>query len=269
MIFKRVAPSSGLAELIECYWIVESHDPAPRQQKIIPDGFPEIIFHYGDPYRIKLGRRWEPQSKSLLAGQLSKFFFLENTGVSGIIGIKLKPAALTHLFDCTMHRYTDQVVDLHEAFGNRLQAMESELRSRKSHDAMIVILDRTFMELAEAAPVAATNIDKAIDLVFDSKGMIPVADLAAAIGVGERQVERLFKKYVGLSPKLYARVIRFNYIFQLIQEGNPVWTGIAYDSGFYDQSHFIRNFKAFTGEDPTAYIFGEKNMANFFLRKKE
>ena len=97
--------------------------------------------------------------------------------------------------------------------------------------------------------------------------MVTVAVMATAAGVSERQLERLFKKYIGLSPKYYARIIRFNYIFKLIHLKNTSWAEVVYQSGFYDQSHFIRNFKAFTGEDPSSYYFEEKNMANFFLNK--
>ena len=97
MQFTRIIPRKELINLIDCFWIVENDDPTPLLQKIIPDGFPEIIFHFGDPYSIKLREQWEHQSKSLLAGQITSYFHLQNTGRSSILGIKCKPAALTHL----------------------------------------------------------------------------------------------------------------------------------------------------------------------------
>jgi len=80
-------------------------------------------------------------------------------------------------------------------------------------------------------------------------------------------LENLFKKWVGLSPKLFARIIRFSYIFQLVQDNNQSWSSLAYEAAYYDQSHFIRNFKSFTGENPADYSFDEENMANFFLKR--
>lgn len=79
MIFKRITPPADLEKIIDCYWIVENDDPAPHRQKIIPDGFCEIIFHYRDPYRICLTDTWEQQYMHLLAGQISRHFYLENT----------------------------------------------------------------------------------------------------------------------------------------------------------------------------------------------
>ncbi|MDZ7771238.1 MAG: DUF6597 domain-containing transcriptional factor [Balneolaceae bacterium] len=94
-------------------------DPSARLYYMDPDGFPEIIFHYGDPYRIRLGEEWEIQEPSLFAGQITGHFFLENTGRSKMIGIKLMPAAVVQLTALDMSLYTDRVVPLSQAFGDR------------------------------------------------------------------------------------------------------------------------------------------------------
>jgi AraC-like DNA-binding protein len=268
VIFKRITPPSDLERIIDCYWIIENDDPTPYQQKIIPDGYCEIIFHYKDPYRICLTDTWEQQSMHLVAGQISRHFFLENTGQSGIIGIKLKPTVLTHLFGLEMHALTDKVVDVPVVLGTRLESLEQSLRLTQDHDEYVNLLNDYFRKLLLAVDYKVSPADQAVDLIFAHKGMIAVTDMVERTGVGERQLERLFKKYVGLSPKFFARVVRFSTIFQLIQQEDPGWAGLAYESGYYDQSHFIRNFKAFTGEDPSRYGFDEKNMANFFLKKK-
>jgi len=268
MLFKSFTPDKELEPLIECYWIVEHDDKTPRLQKIIPDGFNEIIFHYRDPYRIRLYEKWELQSTSLLAGQIRKHFFLENTGASGIIGIKLKPTALTHLFGLAMHHFTDKVIDISSALGQHFTSTEQKLRASTDHEEKISLLNTHFKNLIAKYPFKESVADKAIDLIFARHGMIPVSAIALAAGVGERQLENLFKSYVGLSPKFFTRIIRFNYIFKLIQENNQSWSGLAYEASFFDQSHFIRNFRDFTGENPSDYAFDEKNLANFFLQKK-
>ena len=92
MNFQRVEPSDVLRPFIECYWQIESDDASEQIQKIIPDGFPEMIFHYRNPYCIKLKDHWEQQSSFLLGGQIRKYFHLKNTGPSGVFGVKFKPA---------------------------------------------------------------------------------------------------------------------------------------------------------------------------------
>src|SRR4051812_15605631 len=102
MDFRRIEPTGNASRAVECYWYVKDDDTTPVKQKIIPDGFAEIIFHFGDHYRINLDGRWKKQGKRLLAGQITKHFFLENMGRSDMLGIKLKPTAIAHLFNIPM-----------------------------------------------------------------------------------------------------------------------------------------------------------------------
>jgi AraC-like DNA-binding protein len=268
MFFSRIDPDPQLSRIIECIWLAEDESTLIQNQKIIPDGFTEIIFHFGAPYRICLDQEWEVQSKSLLAGQISKHFFLENTGESSFVGIKLKPTALTHLYSLNMWTLTDRVVDLHSLFRDEFRLLEQLLYSVIDHARRIDVLNDYFKK-AVTTIVVDSLVDRAINHISHKQGIVTVAELCVVTGVGERQLENLFRKWVGLSPKLYSRIIRFNYIFDLVQSNKGNWSDLAYEASYYDQSHFIRNFKNFTGENPSNYSFSEQNMANFFLRKKE
>jgi AraC-like DNA-binding protein len=266
MNFRRVEPQGPAQRAIECYWIVEDDDTTPVRQKIIPDGFTEIIFHFGDHYRINLGGKWQRQSTSLFAGQIKGHFYLENTGATNIIGIKLKPAAVAHLFGVSMKPYTDRVVDLKQVVGRKMKSLDASLRKSTADNERLRLVEDFFSEQCETYP-KDHPVDRALEMIFARKGMIPVSDICSELSVGDRYIQQLFSKYVGLSPKFLARIVRFSYIFQVIKEKNPDWAGVVYQAGYYDQSHFIRNFKAFTGEDPTEYIFAEKSLANFFMKK--
>nr|WP_068886758.1 helix-turn-helix domain-containing protein [Pedobacter panaciterrae] len=265
MKFTRIDPDPQLDHIIECYWMMQDDNPEPRMEKIIPDGFTELIFNYGSPYKAKTNGEWQLQTQNLLAGQISSFFFLENTGPTGSFAIKLKPAALTQLFNLNMDQYLDKIVDLDTFPNPELAAMKEKLLPFKNEHDLKRVLDSYFIKLSK--DIIANPLKDALDLIFSSNGTATVAEMLSTAKLSERQLERLFKKYIGLSPKYYSRIIRFNYIFQLIKSKNSSWTEIVYQSGYYDQSHFIRNFKAFTGEDPASYFFEEKNMANFFLNK--
>jgi AraC-like DNA-binding protein len=263
MVFKRIDPIQEASHLVECYWIIENDNPKEMRQKIVPDGFPEIIFHFADPYRINLGKGWEIQPMSLLAGQIRKYFFLENMGKASILGIKLRPTTLAFLYEIDMALLTDKVVELSIM---PLRELELLVRIASSFEKRIAIANKYFGALDQK--IISNPLREAISKIFKSSGMTTVKELALKSGLSERQLERQFKKHIGLSPKFYSRIIRFSSIFQLHEQGNPNWLDLTYGAGYADQSHFIRNFKAFTGDDPTAYRFGEKNMANFFLKKK-
>lgn len=268
MIYKQIEPLPSLATLIDCYWIIESDDSSPRVEKIIPDGYPEIILHYGDPYRIKIGLHWEDQAHALLAGQITDHFFLESTGRSGMVGIKLKPAAVTRLFGVSMDTLTNAVVYIKDFIPEYDYNRLNEIRVMANHDAIIDALNTLFSRMEVESSEQSELVEKAIDLIITSKGMMPIGDIQATIDVNERKLERLFQRYVGLSAKLYARIIRFSTIFQLKRDGRDSWADLVFEAGFYDQSHFIKNFKEFTGEDPSSYLFENQTMANFFLNRQ-
>jgi len=264
--FRRVAPAPEVRNIVECYWTVDDDSQKIETQKIIPDAFTELVFHFGDPYRIKLGGAWAVQSRSLLAGQIRKHFFLENTGASRILGVKLRPSALTHLFGMAMHKLTDKVVDIQALNSPDLLSLEQALRTPRQGDWHSVCND-FFGKFADRLP-ANHPVDLAVHEIFAHNGVVNISAVARGLSISERYLELLFRRFIGLSPKFFSRIVRFNYIFQLIRSNNPDWSDVVFRSGFYDQSHFIRNFKAFTGEDPSKYGFDRQNIANFFLKER-
>jgi AraC-like DNA-binding protein len=264
--FLQFDPAKTLSHFIECYWLVDNDDAYPSVQKIIPDGFTEIIVHYRDPYEELVNGKWQLQSRQLLAGQIKKHFYLRNTGRSGVLGIKFKPAALAHLLGIHMKSFTGKVVPLSDVNSPFIPAVQAVLAGVSGADFDIRKLDTFFEELVAKVNARPNKVDEAVKLIVKSNGTITVAELCQNVFTSERLLQMLFQQYIGLSPKFYSRIVRFNYVFELLKQGNPTWCDVTYHSGFYDQSHFIRNFKSFTGEDPSDYGFDTPNMANFFLK---
>ncbi len=265
MIFERIAPREELSRIIKEFWVYENPDNTPEIQKIIPDGYSEIIIHYGDPYLINLTGSWELQSRLLFSNQISKFFHLKNTGTSSMIGMKLFPEAGYELFHTDMSSYTDQVINLEEL----TDTSQLSMLTSKEHliETRVEILEnwveKTYLEQTDQL----LKIRKTIDLIFESKGMIENQALSESVELSARQLERLFKRTIGITIKFFSRIVRFNYIFELMKNKELSWIQIALHSGYFDQSHFIKNFKEFTGEEPSNYGFDKRTLANFFLKK--
>jgi AraC-like DNA-binding protein len=268
MVFKKTEPSLELKGLIDCYWVIESEDQTPIKQKIIPDGFPELIFHYGDAYHIRIGKNWELQSNALVAGQIKKHFCLENSGRSGVFGIKLMPAALTHLFGLFMNEVTDKVVPIEQLNIDPLKSLVTGIKNCQSYEEMIAVAEKALQNRLKEVRIKDQVVDKIITSIFIRNGNITISEIEKEFFITERQLQRLFQKYIGLSPKFYSRIIRFNHIFQLAKEKNLSWLEVTHLSGYFDQSHFIRDFKEFTGEEPSSYLFDAGDMANFFLKRE-
>ncbi|MEM7110585.1 MAG: helix-turn-helix domain-containing protein, partial [Bacteroidota bacterium] len=237
------------------------------RQKIIPDGYPEIILHYKDPYRINIEGIWKTQSKFLLAGQITDHFFIENTKFSGMYGIKFQPTGLNSLFNIRMDRLVNKVCELQSVLGTKADRFIEGCDAMQDFQDLVDELEKYLIDfLAESRP--NERVEKAVGYILANAGLVKVSELTEYAGLSERQLERGFKQFIGLTPKRYIRIIRFAHIFKRVNANGNKWTEIALDSGFFDQSHFIKDFKEFTGEDPTAYLFEQQTMANFFLRKK-
>ncbi|MBL7864848.1 MAG: AraC family transcriptional regulator [Cyclobacteriaceae bacterium] len=264
MKYQRIKPCEKLAGIVGWYWQAESEDATSQVQKIIPDGYPEMVFHFGDPFRIRLGNHWQQQGQALLGGQIQHHFHLQNTGVANIFGISFHPTALSRLFGLDMQQITNRVVDIEEVLP-KLQLVRG-IMSAGSTQARIAAAETSLLSILSGA-TADHPIDRALQIMRDRKGLISMEELSESIQLGSRQMQRLFQKYVGVTPKFYARVIRFNTLFDLVKEEGTTWLDMVHASGYYDQSHFIRNFKAFTGEDPTTYSFASPSLTNFFAFK--
>lgn len=268
MRFEKVEPKQDLGYLIKEFWIFENSDTNPEIQKVIPDGFSEIIIHYGDPYKIKMYDNWEVQPKVLLSNQISKYFFLQNTGTSAMIGIKLHPTTLFQLFGIDLAPYTDRVVPLTTVSSIDSSELTHLIDVSYTVDDRISHIENWFTSILKQGRLFdSSTVAKAVEIILEKNGLVDIKQIAEILGISERQLERSFKKVTGVTPKFYSRIIRFNYIFTIVKNGNDSWIRVALESGYFDQSHFIKNFKEFTGEEPSSYGFDEKNLANFFLKK--
>lgn len=266
MIYAQKEPIEELSEVVKCFWWIDGEgSDSIRVEKIIPDGYPEMIFHYRNPYQANINGSWKLQSPCLLAGQIRNHFLLKNTGQIGMFAIKFQPWALRKLFGINMSDLTDQVVPVDEVLPHKFDEIKRIAICALPFETKVQAMERYLLALPSANKSKITKGEQAVRLMIEKKGCISIQDIQDQINISERSLERYFKNHIGLTPKFYSRVIRFSSIFALVQE-NPInWADVTYLAGFYDQAHFIKNFKEFTGEEPSKYRFSEQNMANFFL----
>ena len=269
MIYKQIASTIQVEQFIKSFWLIDSRNDATITiEKIIPDGYPELIFHYEDAYKVNISGTWLEQEKYLIAGQIKNHFFLENTGKIGMFGIKFQPWALKILFDIDMSLVTNTVVSINKALHKRINpVLEIAINKSLLFEDKVMAIESWFIDNLNLKKIDIHNGQIATKLIIDTKGKIPIKEIIETVNISERSLERYFKIHIGLTPKFYSRIIRFSYIFHLIQDRNFNWSDITFLAGFYDQPHFIRNFKKFTREEPSKYGFTEENMANFFLKK--
>ena len=196
---------------------------------------------------------------------MSRYFLLQNTGESSMFGITFSPAALTHLFGLRMKEYRDRVANLSGVPGP-LRDLFTAVNECNTPDDRISV-SQNFLSRYITTESITHPIEDILKSMRADHGSRSIADVCKDYSISERQLERLFDRYVGLPPKYYARVLRFSHIFKLIQEGSVTWSDVVFLSGYYDQSHFIRDFRMFTGQDPSSFNYGKDSLTHFFTGK--
>lgn len=169
-----------------------------------------------------------------------------------VVRVGFRPGGLFRLLQLPMHELVDQNCNTADFFGSAVADVTEQLALTNDPDEMRAIVYGFLLgRLRKTGPRAA--VDGAFSLLMKAGGNLSIDHLAKESFLSARQFERRCKERIGLSPKLFARIVRFSKAYRL-RELRPdlTWTGIAHSAGYYDQMHFIRDFKAFTGALPTA-----------------
>jgi len=267
MRYQEYAPSGKLEKFIKCYWFLEDDaiSPARLKERVFPDGCIELIFHYGDLYRkYNHNNQAELQPRSFVHGQLKKFMELEATGKTGIFSVRFQPAGLHPFVHSEVNRFTGITVPISEIWPITGTTLETKIISAESHQERIDIIEQ-FLLAHFITRNSYDDIAYCVGKIVDHAGNISIDELAGLLHTGTRSLERKFTATVGLSPKLLARIIRFNQTLQRIEARDfSNFTCVAYEGGFYDQAHFIKDFKQLTGLNPKQYFSENLEMVKFF-----
>ena len=267
MEYTTYLPGPELSRQVKFYWSLESSDEMPHEkERIFPDGCIELIFNYGDRFRkFDSETQSHLQPACFIHGQLKTYFELQATGRIGIFSARLHPAGLQPFIDFDVDSFTGRTLTIAEVWGKDGEALEKDMLACTTHTARIAVLEEFLLRKRQAFRVDNAPVEYCVDKMLERVGDVAIDGLADELGISKRQLERKFTAAVGLSPKLLARIIRFQNILQLIENKEfKSFTTVAYEGGFYDQAHFIKDFKDFTGLNPKQYFFENLEMVKHF-----
>ena len=266
MIYREFDASPALRPFVERFWWLEGPAAEIAAEPIPPDGRTEIIVHGGDPFaRIDHAGAMHVQDRVLFAGQLTRAVRLQPRGYARVVGAHLRPHAAHALFGVPQREMTDVIVDLRDVHGPLARRLRDDVAGRPSGEDMVAALERAIDAQASRAQVEGPTA-AAVAIATGRKGLVQVAQLAEELGLSARQIERLFDERVGLPPKFFLRVLRFQEVLRGIRHetNGTTWAVRAAEHGFYDQAHFIRDFKTFVGEPPGAWHVSDESLAAIF-----
>jgi AraC-like DNA-binding protein len=270
MEYRELKPAGALNRYIQCFWMLEDPAPSAEAQRIVPDGRPELIFNLGQSFESEGAGGWQRQPQSFVAGQITRPLLIRARGPAKIVGIRFHPHGACRVLGVPLHELTDSVVTLDAISADLHRRMQrigelSEAGDGQTADCLAT-LATLMAEMAQEGDGEGQQISAAVAAFESTAGAAEVAEVADHVGLSPRQLQRRFREAVGISPKLFSRMQRFQRVFQAMEAQALDWVDTAIECGYYDQAHLIRDFREFSGKAPTALLAGEIDLARHFSR---
>jgi len=190
------------------------------------------------------------QPRSVIVGPQLTRVTLDINKNHKAVRVGFHPGGLNRLLGISMSEMVDKSYDATDVFGNELGLVNNELQETQSFDEIHQVIERFFLQKLKILK-KALPFDRAMLELLRLNGNVPIEQIASMACLSLRQFERVCKDRIGLPPKLFARLTRFSKAYR-IRENTPhlSWTRIAYECGYFDQMHLIRDFKEFAGVTP-------------------
>lgn len=238
-------PSEELRPYVRYYWVLESNEPF--SVLTFPIGCPQIIFHKKSPLYIpELNKS---QSQFTISGQVNFPAHIQSDGRLEMIVAVFYPHTIGLFIDTPPSSFYNMEISGYDIENRQLNEIAQVIFDSKDNNECITTLDKYLLSKIEPV-LNISRIGESIKAMFQVPSM-PVSSLADIACLSKRQYERIFNETVGMNPKEYSRVMRFQKALWLMQNGEQNYAEIAYACGFSDQSHFIRDFKAMSGHTPS------------------
>jgi AraC-like DNA-binding protein len=256
-------PTPALRHLIRYYYQVETRLAGITAVQPVPARSPQAIeFTFGTPYEVRRLDRGETRSAypiALIGSQTFRRVELLMHGNIDAFTIVFQPAGVSTLFSMPADLLTDDDFDGEAVLGPGFGELLRRLGDVSSFADRARVTD-AYLCAKRPAPDSINGITSAAKKVLSSSGCVRVSDLAEHAGLGIRQFERRFRNAIGVPPKLYARIVRFEAALRC-KAGAPAmrWTDIAHVLGYHDQMHMVRDFNRLSGDSPTG-ICGQLDM---------
>lgn len=257
MPFTEIIPSVTLRPFVKGLYWYEADNGESFSDIVFPSGQMELIFNLGDGHWHTQRENAFFQTPSIeLWGQLSKPLPIRSEGKNCMLGVRFYPYSAAYFFREDLSQLTNEIVDGIDVFGSSLQDLHQQLLDQEDLSRRIHLLENYLigrLQLSEKTHEKLAFVKSVTDSLQRNYNDQKIQSISADYRISTRYLSQLFSQYMGIAPKLFCKINRFQQSLALVNSNSQTLTGVAYDAGYFDQSHFIREFKMFTGITPSAF----------------
>jgi AraC-like DNA-binding protein len=248
----RYRPAAPIGQFVECFWWSERSEPQTYSEHILPSGRAQLVFALHDEpivYQASGASDWVTWTRSVVHGPQWRHYIAGPKPCGTVMGVSFRPGCAGAVLGIPMSELADQHVSLGALWGRRGEELHDQLRAAVDPQAAFRILE-THLNARIQTPLL---VHPAVARALASSRLSPrISDIQREVGCSPRHFIALFNSSVGVTPKHYYRIQRFNIVTQcLASNANIVLADLAISVGYSDQAHLTREFREFAGVPPT------------------
>ncbi|WP_243354377.1 DUF6597 domain-containing transcriptional factor [Bacillus litorisediminis] len=257
-LFRTYRPQPPLSDFINLFWLYQGYYPPHELERVLPDGSIELIINLEKDlirvYDQQNYERFQSFRGSLISGPHSVFAVVDTACQASTIGVHFKPGGAFPFLKIPANELCNEHVSLDTLWGTKAAELREQLLEAESPIAKFQILEQSLLKTITSPSSHHPAVVFALKHFQACPHQWKMADVTEQIGISSRRFIQVFKEEVGLTPKQFCRIQRFQNVLRVIKGREQVdWTDMALSCGYYDQAHFIRDFRSFSGLSPTAY----------------
>lgn len=252
-------PRPPLSAFIESFWLYDGDVPAHRLERRLPDGSISLVINLRDDRtRVYDGRnpaRFHDSRGGVLSGAHSTFTLLDTVSMASVVGVQFKPGGVAAFLPLPAGELRDEVIALDDVWGASALDLREQALEASTAEGRVRALECWLLARLIPSRAAHPAVAFALDAFRDASSRPTVASVIEQIGFSQTRFIQVFRDAVGLTPKQFCRVQRFQQTLRVLERPALVrWGELAATSGYFDQAHLIHEFQAFSGLTPGAYL---------------
>lgn len=257
MYSRLYTPPPPLSALVNCFWYSEGFEGTHQQERLLPNGESGIVFDlreapiqiYGDGGTIE---SFEP---AIFCGSRTDCFIIDTCAQERVIGVQFRPGGAYPFLAMPACEVANATHSLEDLWPRQAKDLRDALLNARGVEAMFATLEKTLLRRLRDSARLHPAVTFAIRILARPGDGVRVRDVADKAGFSTRRLSDLFEQQTGLAPKAFQRVRRFQHALRSLHTGNEEqWASLAATCGYYDQAHFIHDFRSFSGMTPSEYL---------------
>jgi AraC-like DNA-binding protein len=270
VLYLERRPAAPLNRHVHMLWLTRAPGIEPHRERILPNGCVQLILNLERDFLCECpeGEPELPMAPALVVGGRSVYEIVSRADMADLMGVVFEPDGFALFAGDRVDQFSNRSIDLEDAWGAGARALRDRLRAMEPAEERFAYLEAFLLERwkrqeSRRRAEHAEAVRYALGRFGREPGLTTVRAVAASTGWSERRFSAMFREEVGHTPKVWCRIQRFQRAVRLLHAGADVrWAEMALDCGFYDQSHFANEFRAFSGVDATTYSALRTQWAN-------